>query len=265
MAEENPTWGAPRIHGELLLLGLEVSERTVARYLIRLRGRDGDGQLWRAFLRNHRQAIAAMDFFIVPTATFRLLYGFFVIEHGHRRILHCNVTAHPTSEWIVQQLRAAFPDSTPYGYLILDRDSKFNNDVTDFLKATGLKPVRTSIRSPWQNGVAERWVGSCRRELLDHVIVFNEKHLRRLINYLDYYHEDRTHIGLGKETPEGRPVQRKPSPYARIDSEPASAVFITATFGETRPEAPGNSGVQWLFRRGIGAPGLSRMPIPIAI
>ena len=129
------------------------------------------------------------------------------------------MTAHPTSEWIVQQLRAAFPGSLPYRYVIMDRDSKFGGRVMKFLKATGLAPIRTSFRSPWQNGVAKRWVSSCRRELLDHVIVFNKKHLRRLIrNYLGYYHEDRTHIGLEKEMPEGRPVQRKPSPYARIDS-----------------------------------------------
>ena len=128
MARENPTWGAPRIHGELLLLGFEVSERSVSRYLIRLRWPDGARQPWRAFLRNHRDAIAALDFFTVPTASFRLLYGLFVIEHGRRRIPHFNVTAHPTSEWIMQQLRKAFSDSPPCRYGIMDRDSKFNGE-----------------------------------------------------------------------------------------------------------------------------------------
>jgi transposase InsO family protein len=203
------------------LLGFEVSERSVSRYLIRLRCSDGARQLWRTFLRNHRDAIATLDFFTVPTASFRLLYGLFVIEHGRRRILHFNVTAHPTSEWIMQQLREAFPDSPPYRYVIMDRDSKFNGEVIELLKATGLKPVRTSVRSPWQNGVAERWVGSCRRELLDHVIIFNEEHLRRLVrSYLSYYHEDRTHLGLQKETPGRRPAQQKPSPHAEIDALP---------------------------------------------
>jgi len=166
LAEENPTWGAPKIHGELVKLGFVVSERTVARYLRRLRRRGDTGQRWHTFLTNHREIIAALDFFTVPTVTFQLLYCFFVIEHGRRKILHFNVTRHPTAEWVIQQLREAFPEAGAQRYIILDRDAKFNADVLAFLKSTGLTPKRTSRESPWQNGIAERWVGGCRRELL---------------------------------------------------------------------------------------------------
>ncbi len=189
MAVENLKWGAPKIHGELLKLGFEVSESTVARYLRGLRRRGDPGKRWLAFLANHREAIVAIDFFTVPTLTFKLLYCFFVIEHGRRRILRLNVTSCPTSDWVVQQLREAFSEAGPYRYLILDHDSKFNGDVIAFLKATGLKPKRTSIQAPWQNGLAERWVGSCRREILDHVIALHEAHLRRLIrDYVNYHY-----------------------------------------------------------------------------
>ena len=170
MAEENPTWGAPKIHGELMKLGFVVAERTVARHLRHVRRRGDPAKRWLAFLQNHREVIAALDFFTVPTVTFKLLYCFFVIEHGRRKILHFNVTRHPTAEWVVQQLRETFPEAGRYHYVILDRDSKFDADVITFLKATGLKATRTSIQSPWQNGVAERWVLGCRKELLDFVI-----------------------------------------------------------------------------------------------
>jgi putative transposase len=194
MAIENAGWGAPRIHGELRKLGLEVSERTVARYLRRLRRRGDPGKRWLTFLQNHREVIVALDFFTVPTVTFKLLYCFFVIEHGRRRVLHFNTTRHPTVEWVMQQLREAFPEASPYRYVILDRDSKFDAEVISFLKATGLKPKRTSIQSPWQNGTAERWVGGCRKELLDFVIPLNVEHLRRLMReYIGYFQEDRIH------------------------------------------------------------------------
>jgi hypothetical protein len=143
--------------------------------------RNDPGKRWLAFLQNHREVIAAFDFFTVPTVTFQLLYCFFVIEHGRRKILHINVTRHPTADWVIQQLREAFPEAGPYRYVILDRDAKFDGDVITFLQATGLKPKRTSAQAPWQNRLAERWVGSCRREILDHIIVLNEEHLRRLL------------------------------------------------------------------------------------
>jgi putative transposase len=223
MKKDNPSWGAPRIHGELLQLGFEISEPTVSRYLHRLKRHHSEGKAkrWLAFLNNHREVIAAFDFFTVPTLTFRVLYCFFVIEHGRRRILHFNTTAHPTSEWIVHQLREAFPLSCAHRYVVLDRDAKFGGDVVEFLKASGIKPIRTSVRSPWQNGIAERWVGSCRREMLDHVIPLNEQHLRRLGNeYLAYYHEDRTHNSLSKQTPGRRPIQSRPDASCEILSLP---------------------------------------------
>ncbi len=162
-----------------------------------------------------------MDFFTVPTLTFRVLYCFFVIEHGRRKILHFNVTAHPTGPWIVQQLRETFPETCPYRYVILDRDGKFGEGVSNFLKGSGMKPTRISPASPWQNGVAERWVGSCRRELLDHVIAFNEVHLRGLLrDYISYYHADRIHDSLGKDTPATRPVSPRPGQSARLVSFP---------------------------------------------
>jgi transposase InsO family protein len=213
MARENPTWGAPRIHGELLMLGFEISERTVSRYLARREPRPGDAANdWLMFLRNHREAIAALDFFTVPTITFRLLYCFFVIDHGRRRILHFNVTAHPTAEWVMQQLRETFSDADQRRFVILDRDSKFNREVIELLESSGINAVRTSVRSPWQNGVAERWVGSARRECFDYVIAINEAPVRRLAReYIAYYHADRTHDGLGKDSPSGRKTEAKPA------------------------------------------------------
>jgi putative transposase len=203
---ENPTWGAPRIHGELLMLGFDVSERTISRWMRRA-PRDPDPAKRRlAFLRNHREAIAAMDFFTVPSITFGVLYCFFIIGHDRRRILHFNVTRHPTSAWIVQQLREAFPYQWVPRFLIFDRDAKYGLEVPVAARSMAIRPIRTSFRSPWQNGIAERWVESCRRDLLDHVIVLNEGHLRRLLaEYVHYYHGDRTHLGLGKQTPSGRP------------------------------------------------------------
>jgi putative transposase len=205
MVAENPTWGAPRIHGELLMLGLDVSERTISRWM-RKAPRDPElAKRWLAFLRNHRESIAAMDFFTVPTNSFGVLYCFFIISHDRRRILHFNVTKHPTSMWAVQQLRQAFPfDSVPR-FLIFDRDAKYGLEVPVAARSMKIQTVQTSYQSPWQNGVAERWVESCRRDLLDHVIAINQRHLKRLLSdYVRYYHEDRTHLGLGKETPGGR-------------------------------------------------------------
>jgi putative transposase len=219
IAIENPAWGAPRIHGEMQKLGFVISERTVARYLRRMRRRGNSGKQWLTFLRNHREVTIAFDFFTAPTATFRLLYCFFVIEHGRRRILHLNVTRHPTADWVIQQLREALPDAPPYRYAIFDHDSKFGGDVMSFLKSTGLKPKRTSIQSPWQNGTAERWIGSCRREMLDHVIAINERHLLRLLReYVGYYHQDRIHDALKKDAPIGRPVQPRPGAGAKVIS-----------------------------------------------
>ena len=160
---------------------------------------------WLIFLRNHREAIAAMDLFTVPTITFSSLYCFFFISHDRRRILHFNVTKHPTSSWIVQQLREAFPFGSAPRFVIFDRDAKYGLEVPAAVRSLSVSPIRTSFESPWQNGVAERWVGSCRRDLLDHIIAVDERHLKRMLSeYIRYYHQDRTHLGLGKGTPDGR-------------------------------------------------------------
>ena len=207
MVAENPTWGAPRIHGELLKLGFDVSERTVSRWIQRASKDPDPARRWLVFLRNHREAIAAMDLFTVPTLTFGVLYCFFVIDHERRKILHLNVTRNPNALWVALQLLPTWEYDQPQRFLIFDRDAKFNADVVATVRAIGCEPVRTAFRSPWQNGIAERWVGSVRRDLLDHVIVVNQRHLRRLMkSYLSYYHGDRTHLGLGKDTPSGRAV-----------------------------------------------------------
>jgi transposase InsO family protein len=205
MVAENPTWGAPRIHGELLMLGFDVSERTISRWMRRAPRDPEPAKRWLAFLKNHREAIAAMDFFTVPTLRFHLLYCFFVISHDRRRILHFNVTRHPTSTWVTQQLREAFPFEAGPRFLIFDHDLKFSCEVAAAVRSLSVRPIRTSVESRWQNGIAERWVESCRRDLCDHVIAMNEAYLKRLVTeYIHYYHEDRTHLGLNKETPGGR-------------------------------------------------------------
>jgi len=205
MVTENPTWGAPRIHGDLLMLGFDVSERTISRWMRRAPRDPEPAKRWLAFLRNHRETIAAMDFFTVPTITFHVLYCFFVISHNRRRVLHFNVTRHPSGTWIVQQLREALPDQLAPRFLIFDRDAEYGLVIPVAVRSMAIRPVRTSLQSPWQNGVAERWIASCRRDLLDHVIAANERHLKRLLSdYVRYYHEDRTHLGLNKGTPAGR-------------------------------------------------------------
>jgi putative transposase len=221
MVAENPTWGAPRIHGELKMLGFEISERTVPQWMRKAPRNPEPAKRWATFFSNHREVIAAMDFFIVPTLAFDVLYCFFVIDHNWRRILHFNTTKYPTGRWVSQQIREAFPyDSAPH-YLIHDRDSIFSSEVVETVKNLGTKSVRTSFQSPWQNGIAERFIGSCRRDLLDHVIVLNERHLRRLMNeYIRYHHDDRTHLGLSKETPARRRSTRNTAITAKVVSMP---------------------------------------------
>ena len=174
MVTENPTWGAPRIHGELLMLGFDVSERTISRWMRKAPRNPEPAKRWLTFLHNHREAIAAMDFFTVPTITFGVLYRFFIIGHDRRRILHFHVTRHPTSLWVVQQLREAFPYETAPRFLIFDRNAKYGTEVPAAIRSMKIKCVHTSFESPWQNGIAERWVQSCRQDLLNHVIALNE-------------------------------------------------------------------------------------------
>jgi len=203
MARENPTWGAPRVHGELLKLGFEVSEATVSRYMPRRR--KPPSQSWRSFLRNHVHDLVSIDFFVVPTATFRVLYVFLVLAHDRRCIVHFNVTEGPSARWTGQQLVNAFPYDSAPEYLIRDRDKIYGAAFVRRVRAMGIEQVLTAPRSPWQNPYCERVIGTFRRECLDHVIVLGEQHLRRILReYLEYYHSSRTHLALGKDAPEPR-------------------------------------------------------------
>ena len=214
-------WGAPRIHGELLKLGFTVSEVSVSRYMPKRPPEPDQIKRWLAFLRNHKAGIAAMDFFTVPTAGLRVLYCWFVIEHGRRTVLHFNATFNPSPVWVIQQLREAFPFDTAPRHLIFDRDSTFSKEVVRFVRTMGTKPCRTAYRCPWQNPVAERWIGGARRDLFDHVIVLNERHAVRLgRDYINYHRRDRTHLGLDKDTPDGREVASRPSRTAEVVALP---------------------------------------------
>ncbi len=206
MTRQNPLWGAPRIHGELLNLGIEVSEASVSKYMVR--HPKPPSQSWRTFLQNHVGCLASIDFFVVPTATFSFLFAFVVLHHERRRIVHLGVTANPTAAWVAQQIREAFPWDTAPHHMIRDRDGVYGGVFRACVLAMGIEEVVTAPRSPWQNAFVERVIGSIRRECLDHVIVLNEWHLRRILaSYLDYYHRSRTHLSLGKDAPDGRPVQ----------------------------------------------------------
>jgi transposase InsO family protein len=205
---EYPLWGAPRIHGELFKLGHEVAEATVGKYMVK--STSPAGQSWRTFLRNHLHEIAAIDFFTVPTMTFRTLYVFLVLSLDRRRVLHFNVTDSPTAAWTSFQLIQAFLFKTAPRYLIRDSDGIYEEKVRKTLTMLGTKEMVIAYQSPWQNGYCERLGGSLRRECLDHVIIFSERHLRRVLKeYVAYYHRSRTHLGLGKDTPQPRPIQSR--------------------------------------------------------
>ena len=207
MSIENPLWGAPRIHGELLKLGFEIAQSSVAKYMVKRLGPPSQG--WRTFLRNHAPDIAAMDLFVVPTIGFDLLYAFVIVRLDRRDLVWINVTTSPTAEWIARQLTESFPwDETPR-YLNRDRDRIYGTVVTRRLRAMGIRDKPTAPASPWQNGFAERLIGSTRRECVDHLIVLGEAHLRRILRtYARYYNEIRTHRSLDKDAPISRPVQR---------------------------------------------------------
>jgi transposase InsO family protein len=207
MSVENLLWGAPRIHGELLKLGFEIAQSSVAKYMVKRCGPPSQG--WSTFLRNHAPDIAAMDFFVVPTIGFKLLYGFVIIRLDRRNLVWINVTTNPTAEWVARQITEVFPwDETPR-YVIRDRDQIYGAVVTRRLRAMGIRDKPITPASPWQNGFAERLIGSIRRECLDHLIVFGEEHLRRILkSYADYYNGARTHRSLNKNAPVSRPVQR---------------------------------------------------------
>jgi transposase InsO family protein len=207
IAAANPLWGAPRIHGELLKLGIDVAERTISRLLPKRLS--PPSQTWRAFLTNHLSDLVSIDFFTVPSARLRVLFVFVVLAHDRRCVLHFNVTEHPTALWTAQQIVDAFPDDSAPAYLLRDRDSIYGHVFRQRVKGMGIGEVVTTPHSPWQNPFAERLIGSIRRECLNHVLVLGERHLRRtLTGYFAYYHRARTHLSLDKDAPHGRPIER---------------------------------------------------------
>ena len=208
LSSTNPLWGAPRIHGELLKLGIEVSQATVAKYMVRRRGIPS--QNWRSFLRNHAQGIAAIDMFVVASASFRLLYVMIILAHDRRTIVSTAVTEHPTAAWLSRQAIEAFPYDTAPRYLLHDRDASYGLEFRSRVEAMNIAEVITAPRSPWQNAYVERVIGSIRRECLDHLVIFNERHLRRVMSsYVDYYQRTRTHLSLDKDCPDSRPIQHR--------------------------------------------------------
>jgi transposase InsO family protein len=206
MAAANPLWGAPRMHGELLKLGLDVSERTVSRLIPKRRF--GPSQTWRTFLANHLLDLVSIDFFTVPTARFRVLFVLVVLAHRRRRVVHFNVTEHPTAQWTAQQLVDAFPDESAPAYLIRDRDDVYGQPFRHRVKGMRIEEVLTAPQSPWQNPLVERLIDSTRRECLNHVLVLGERHRRRILTrYLAYYHQARTHLALDKDAPDRRQIE----------------------------------------------------------
>jgi transposase InsO family protein len=206
MSQANPLWGAPRIHSELLKLGIRVGQTAVAKYMARRPGAPSPS--WRTFLKQHVEAIAAIDMFIVVSATFQMLYVVIVLRHDRRRIAHFGVTRHPTQVWLAHQVTEAFPWDTTPRYLLRDRDTAYGHRFRERVRVMGLEQVVTAPRSPWQNAYVERVIGSIRRDCLDYTIIFNERHLRRVLSsYVDYYHRSRTHLTLAKDCPVERPTQ----------------------------------------------------------
>ena len=217
MAEANPLWGAPRIHGELRKLGLEISQATVSKYLARRS--HASSQTWRTFLANHVGTLVSVDFFVVPTVLFKVLFVFIVLAHDRRRVVHVNVTDTPTAQWTAQQLVEAFPWDTAPRYLLRDRDAVYGAVFSSRLRSMGIDEVKSASRSPWQNPYVERLIGTLRRECLDHVVVLNDAQLRRVLHaYLLYYHSARTHLSLDKDAPKPRPVE--PPDQGRIVETP---------------------------------------------
>jgi transposase InsO family protein len=207
MSQENPLWGASRVHGELLMLGFEVAQSTVSKYMTR--GRRPPSQSWKTFLYNHAHAIAAIDLCIVLTVTFERLFAFLVVGHGRRQLLWIEVTRHPTAEWLARQITEAFPWASAPAYLVRDNDRAYGHVFTTRVRAMGIRDRPISPRAPWQNGIAERLIGTLRRECLDHVVVFGECHLRRVLSaYAAYYNQTRPHRSLRKDAPSRRAVQR---------------------------------------------------------
>ena len=215
MSRENPLWGAPRIHGELLMLGFEVAQSTVSKYMVR--GQGPPSQTWKTFLQNHAEGIAAIDMCVVPTLTFERLFAFLVLGHGRRQLLWFEVTPHPTAEWLARQLTEAFPWASVPAYLVRDNDGAYGHVFLRRVMVMAIRDRPISPRSPWQNGHMERLIGTLRRECLDRMLIFGEAHLRRILTlYACYYNESRTHLSLHKDAPLGRAVQR----YGKVAAMP---------------------------------------------
>src|ERR1035437_2038189 len=214
MANENPQWGSPRIHGELQKLGFNICESTVQRYMPK-KGKRTTGQNWKTFLKNHSKDIISIDFLTVPTINFKMMYVLVMIEHHRRKLIHFNVTENPNAEWSLQQIRnLLFDFAILPKYLIRDRYMKYGTLLGGKKNRFGIDEIVTAYRSPWQNGYCERVIGSIKRECLDHVIILNENHLRIILAYyFSYYNKYRTHLGLNKDSPEGRPVQSEGEIY----------------------------------------------------
>jgi putative transposase len=269
MAAANPLWGAPRIHAELLKLGIDLSERTVSRLLPKRR--TPPSQTWRTFLSNHVRDLVSFDFFTVPTAGLRVLFVLVVRAHHRRRVVHFNVTEHPTAQWTAQQIVDAFPDDSAPSYLLRDRDNVYGQAFRQRVKRMGIEEVLTAPQSPWQNPFAERLIGSIRRECLDHVVVLGERHLRRILTaYFAYYHRTRTHLSLEKDAPDGRPIEppslgavlaipevgglhhryiRRAASSQNNQSAPAALIVLPDVLGPPRSCRQGRLG-----RRGLRAP-----------
>jgi transposase InsO family protein len=252
MSEANPLWGAPRIHGELRKLGIDVGQASVAKYMVRRR--QPRSQTWRTFLKNHMGQLMAADCFVVPTATCRLLFVLVILAHDRRRVVHVAVTAHSTAPWTTQQLREAFPWDEAPRFLLRDRDHAFDG-LSGAAKTMGIHDALTAPRSPWQNAYVERFIGSVRRECLDHIIVLSAAGLRRVLKgYVEHYMASRTHLALEKDAPVSRPVA--PPTAGRVVPIPVVSISIIAT--TVAPRSLAAPGYRQL-RRPSGQPGKRRL------
>jgi transposase InsO family protein len=208
MSIANPLWGSPRIMGELKKLGIEVAKRTIEKYMVKQKM--PSSQSWKTFLKNHAKDLVSIDFFTVPTVKFNILFVFVVLANHRRKLIHFNITENPTAQWTAQQIIEAFPWDNASRYLIRDRDGVYGNYFRNRIKRMGIKEVLIAPQKPWQNPYAERLIGSIRRDCLNHVIVLNKRHLKRILNgYFSYYHSWRTHLSLDMDCPESRPIQAK--------------------------------------------------------
>src|ERR1700687_623915 len=253
MNRANPLWGAPRIHGELLKLGIKVSQATVAKYIVRRVG--NPSPTWRSFLRNEAIGITAIDTFVAVSASFRLLYVMIILAHGRRKIVRFDVTQHPTTAWLAQAIEA-FPWETAPRFLLRDRDTSYGSVFSKRVAAMGITEVVTTPRSPWQNAYVERVIGSIRRECLDQVVIFNERHLQRVLSsYVDYYHRTRTHLSLDKDSPHSHPIQ--PPRSGRVIAIPQVG-GCTITTSASRPDGT-NASVYH------GWSPLASVPVPIFV